>query len=332
MSTASAKPQINSTLEQQLKIVVGRERLRRVCIYLAITWCSAAIVAAIIFVINRAAATSLDLFVPQAWLGIGIGTILITLVAVVMALLTTKSVDQIARRIEIDFPELDSVLITAMEQRSVANQPLGFLQQDVIRRAVYHSYRNEWKSIIPSWQILLSSTAAAAGLLGLTLGGISLLSISRPAVDPSVHLFDDVAVRNSLEYRATIQPGNTEIERGTSLLILAQFEQDVPPNATLTFSTIAGVERTVAMTKSLDDPVFAGRMSQVNEPVKYKVAFDEQNSEEFIVTVFDFPAMVRSDAVLVFPTFTQMPEKTLQDVRRISAVVGTTATLKFFVT
>ena len=170
-----------------------------------------------------------------------------------------------------------------------------------------------------------------AGLVGLAIGGVTLMFVERPPADPSIHLFDEVKVATAPQYNASIVPGNTEIERGTSLLVLAQFEPDVPPKAALSFTTADGTEKSVAMTKSLDDPVFAGRMSQVKEPVTYRVMFDDQTSEEFTVTVFDFPGLIRSDADLAFPEFTQLPEKQLQDVRRISAVVGTEVTLKFLV-
>ena len=160
MSSAAQKPQINTTLEHHLMIVVGRERLRRILAFLAVAWIGVAIAAVIVLLINRSAATSLDAFVPNAWMWIGLGAVAVTFIAIALALLTGKSVDQVAHKIERDFPDLDSVLITAMEQRNTKGQTLGFLQQDVIRRAVYHAYRNDWKAIIPGWQIICSSGAA----------------------------------------------------------------------------------------------------------------------------------------------------------------------------
>jgi len=330
MSSAAQKPQINSTLEHHLNMVVGRERLRRVLAFLAVAWVGVAIAAVILLLINRSATNSIDLFFPNAWIWLGLSAIGVTIVAVLVAIATGRSVDQIAHRIETDFPDLDSVLITAIEQRSRQDQPLGFLQQDVIRRAVYHAWRNDWRAVVPSWQIIVSSGAAMAGLISLAIAGVTLLFTHQPPANPSVHLFGDVEVPKASNYRATVVPGNTEIERGTSLLVLAQFDADVPPKAVLSFQTADGTEKNISMTRSLDDPVFAGRMSQVKEPVTYVVTFDDQSSETYSVSVFDFPGLVRSDAQLAFPEFTGLPEKTLQDVRRVSAVAGTKATLRFF--
>ena len=77
------------------------------------------------------------------------------------------------------------------------------------------------------------------------------------------------------------------------------------------------------MAKSLDDPVFGGRIAEVNEPLKYRVAFANQQSDWYSVKVFDFPALVRADAKLHFPRYSALEEKLLQDVRQISAVEGT---------
>ena len=329
MSSSPHRARINPTLDEQLDSVVRRERFRRVCSFLAVAWILVAVASAVVLLINRAAASELDAFIPNAWIWLASGAAAATILAIVFAAMTSKSVAHVARQLELDFPELDSVLVTAIEQRPGKNRKLSFLQQDVIRAAVYHGYHHNWKRIIPTWQLSLATFAAVIGLAGVCIGGLALWFTDPPESNSSVHLFDDVQVRKGFDYQLTVQPGNTEIERGTSLLVLAQFANDVPPKAELCFQTVEGGERIVPMKKSLDDPVFASRISQVTQPLTYTVTYDEKASDKFKVAVFDYPKLIRSDADLTFPTYTQMPEKKLQDVRRISAIVGTTARLSF---
>ena len=49
-------------------------------------------------------------------------------------------------------------------------------------------------------------------------------------------------------------------------------------------------------------------------------------SELFSVDVFEFPALVRSDASLEFPEYTGMEQKRIEDTVRVSAVEGTRVT------
>ncbi len=331
MSSSINKGHINPTLRDQLEAVVRREKFRRVCSFLAIAWMLVAVAGAVVLLVNRSATSELDAFVPKAWIWLLTGAALATVLAIVAAVMTAKSITQIARQLEADFPELDSVLVTALEQCPGENRKLGFLQQEVIRKAVYHGYRNNWNSTIPGWQLSLASVAAFISLAGMLAGGLCLWLTGSPGSNSAVHLFDNVQVRSGLDYRLTVQPGDTEIERGTSVLVLAQFAPDVPPKAELIVQTADGDERIVPMKKALDDPVFASRIAEVNQPLTYQVAYEKTASAEFKVSVFEYPELVRSDADLQFPTYTQLPDKKLQDIRRISAIVGTKVTLKFFV-
>jgi hypothetical protein len=331
MNSSIDRDQINPTLRDQLEVVMRRERFRRVCSFLAIAWIIVAMAGAVVLLVNQSATSELDAFVPHAWIWLLIGAVLATVLALVGAVMTSKSIHQIARQLEADFPELDSALVTALEQNPGEKKQLGFLQQDVIRQAVYHGYRNDWNRIIPAWQLAVASVAAAVSLAGLLTGSLSLWMIGSPGSNASVHLFDDVQIRSGLDYQLTVQPGNTEIERGQSLLVLAQFASDVPSTAEMVYQTADGNERKVPMNKALDDPVFAGRIADVTEALTYRVIYDESSSAEYTVSVFEFPRLVRCDADLQYPTYTQMPAKTLQDIRRISAVVGSEVTLKFFV-
>ena len=47
------------------------------------------------------------------------------------------------------------------------------------------------------------------------------------------------------------------------------------------------------------------------------------------MTVFEHPRLERADAQLVFPAYTALPERRIQDTRRVSAVEGTQLSMDF---
>ena len=114
---------------------------------------------------------------------------------------------------------------------------------------------------------------------------------------------------------ATIEPGDTEVQRGTSLLVLARFHGELPAEAALVYEDAQGQTNRLSMSRSLDDPLFGARMDAVYEPLTYRVEFAGQTSDSYRVSVFDYPELVRADAQLVFPAYTSLEPRLAQDVR-----------------
>ena len=331
----NAHQQINPALLDQLQPVVRRACWQRVSTSLAITWIALAFVGLIVLLLNRSAESALDPYLPSAWIWmvvlVGIGSI----AAIVFAFVSMPSAQTMAHRVEEEFPDLDSVLLTAIEQTPDRTEGLSFFQYDVIRKSLHHSLEEKWASVVPGWKIFSSTFGAFVGLVGAAAASLMLFMLPTPEFDSSIHLFGDTKEPVRLNLECIVQPGHTEIERGTNLLVLAEFPIDSPPEAELhyTSANAKGDEkeggRVVSMSKSLDDPVFASRIMQVQHPLTYHVEFGDGVSEEFNVSVFDFPRLLRTDVGLTYPTYTKLPEKTLQDTRRFSAVVGTDAKLMF---
>src|SRR5690606_8058707 len=77
------------------------------------------------------------------------------------------------------------------------------------------------------------------------------------------------------------------------------------------------------MARSLDDPLFGAHVREVQEPMEYRIHYDGQTSDRFEVQIFEYPELLRSDAILTFPQYTDMPTKEIENVRRVTAVEGT---------
>jgi len=121
-----------------------------------------------------------------------------------------------------------------------------------------------------------------------------------------------------------VTPGDVTIERGSSVVILARFSGKVPAEATLVAGSNPEAGRRINLTRSLADPVFGGTLTDVASNLVYRVEFAEQKTRDFKVSVFDYPALVRSDVKVTFPTYTGLSEKKLENTRRVSAVEGST--------
>ena len=264
---------------------------------------------------------------PPSGLAIG-------LVAVVAALAATllwvrsKSLPlaraELARTVEQAFPELNSRLLAALEQSpDMPSGRLNVLQRQVISEAVHHSRINDWTEAIPTRRMrraFLRQTAALIGFI-VVCGYVWPVSAQRHSQNGHRNGISNLVSENDLP---TIEPGDVDLERGSSLLVLARFPSQPPANVELRWQLADGTNAQMALTKSLDDPVFAGRLPSVDQDLTYLVHFDKRQSRNFKVTVFDLPALVRADLELRYPSYTGLETKRLEDAFVATVVQGTT--------
>ena len=81
------------------------------------------------------------------------------------------------------------------------------------------------------------------------------------------------------------------------------------------------------MNASLDDPVFGARIPLVDQPLEYHVELGGQTTPTYKIAVFEYPRLERADAKLVYPAYTSLEPRLIQDVRTVSAVEGTELTI-----
>lgn len=261
----------------------------------------------------------------NAWLAAGL-----LCGAVLMAWLATprrqSDLHAAAVRIERRFPELNAALLTATAQQPDPETGLyGFLQEQVVSDALVHARRREWSRAVPArtlWGWRFATLACLAGFLAAAWFAWGPLDAASVAAALGGGL-------NGAGNATTIdvEPGDVELERGTSLLVLARFAGPLPADVRLVTLDADQQSLQIDLRKSLEDPVFGGRIPRVAADLVYHVEFDGQRSPDFRVTTFEYPALLRADADIQAPDYTGLPPEHLEDVRRISLIEGSTLLL-----
>ncbi len=243
----------------------------------------------------------------------------------IVALRSVRDPRWVARRIETKHPELGTGLLSAVEEDATSPAGrLGFLQTAVIRQALDHRRVNDWDETVPTWKLRVSQLAHGATLGVLIAVVIALATQARSQAEPRIAVLSEASPAD-----VQVDPGNTELERGAALLVVARFKGAVPADATLVVEDPTQKTAQHGMTRSLEDPTFAARIESVDADLAYRVEFEGKSTETFQVHVFEYPELERTDAKLVFPRYTSLESKTVEDIRHVTAVEGTELTLLF---
>ncbi|MGE5194049.1 MAG: hypothetical protein ACM3U2_16260, partial [Deltaproteobacteria bacterium] len=307
----------------ELERVASRYRRLRYWSALAAAWLVAALVAFLAWGLGRTAGSSLHLSAP-----------LLCLVALSLAGLAVWSAAAlaprrhlVAQRVAAAFPELRNCLLAAVEQRpALPDGRFGYLQSSVIEEALDHARRHPWQNVVPQRRI---STAIAAQFAAFALFLTGLAVTVFWPTPPVIAGADTAPGRGGLAtgYSVSVEPGDVEIEKGTSLLVLARVKGQMPAEAALVYHSAGREAAQAPMPLSLNDPVFGARIAIVNEPLEYHVDLDGRSTPTYHVTVFEYPRLERADARLVYPKYAGMEDRLVQDVRTVSVVEGTEVTL-----
>lgn len=256
-----------------------------------------------------------------AWCAVLFGVPTVLLVALVVSSRRLQDRHDAAILIERTYPQLDSRLLTAIEQHPrSSNWDFSFLQSELFSELFAQLRDQDWQQAVASSRVRMAHV--------MHLGSILLCLV---LLTPLIRNLDDLSAdagstqtseNESAARRVAVEPGNVELERGKSLLIMARFNGAVPGQVELVAHDAQQQEIRVPLRKSLNDPLFGTRLPSVNNDLTYHVEFDGERSEEYQVTTFVNPALVKADATLNYPDYTQRASQTLKDVRQITVVEG----------
>ncbi len=315
---------IHRRLLDELEEVAGRYRRFYVWVALSISCLAAAAVGAGALAIGWSVAWTS----PWAAPALAAAAFVATSIAALLAMRRARDPRWTARRVEAKHPEFETLLLAAVEQEpSLPDGKFGFLQENILRDALKHGRRNDWREVVSIGRIRLIQ---ASGLGALALLILVLNQLGSQAGLQKTYLGRPVPIDASspkMPYQLTVAPGDTEIERGTTLIVTARFDGALPDDAALVYRDESGETTRAAMSLSLSDPMFGGRVVGVRGDLSYRVEYAEQTTREYRVTVYEHPQLQRADAQLVFPEYTSLEEKRVEDTRRVTAVEGTEMTL-----
>ena len=230
-------------------------------------------------------------------------------------------------QIEQSYPELDQRLWTAIgEIKKNDGRPLGYLQHTVLLETVAHAHHNGWSNLISHRSLQRLRTQGLFALGMVMAVSIGLMTFQPPAsafVARATENENAEADEQAALFDVIVEPGDTEIERGDDLIVVARFGKLTPKEVELVAVASDGTESRAKMKQSLDDPLFGSTIYDVAEPMEYYVSYGKADTERYKIGVFVLPEMVRSDAVLEYPEYTEQTRKVIEDTVRVTAVEGT---------
>src|SRR5262249_7079182 len=146
-----------------------------------------------------------------------------------LALRTARDPRWVARRIEAKHPELGAELLAAVEEVEAAQSGrLGFLQATVVREALEHRRAHDWDETVPTWALRLAKLGHAATLAFL-LAVVALIGVQVHSAASGGPGRGHWAGASEVQ----VDPGDTDLERGSSLLVVARFQGAAPADANL---------------------------------------------------------------------------------------------------
>lgn len=218
----------------------------------------------------------------------------------------------VALEIEGQNPELGALLVTAVEQVEGPEGARTYLQQRVVAEAL------EEIRIRPPRDPMERQLAWVRGvhiLAGLAFVASCVVAMkSRPAP------------REAGEVRAAsgvyLSPGDTNVEKGQSLVVLARFGGRVPARVDLEIAPAVNGSRRLPLVKNLADPIFGGTIEEVSADFQYWLEYGGDRTPRYTVHVFEYPRLERADMEVTWPEYTGRPPQRTEDARRLTAVAG----------
>jgi hypothetical protein len=227
----------------------------------------------------------------------------------------------LARQVELEHPELDSLLLAAVEQEPDEQGCYSYLQQRVIREAIQHAARSRWAENFSRTGARVAQAAHWCALAVML--ALFVVYITPEARTPEVVRLaggEKAAPDAPPEIRCVVEPGDVEVEKGSGLVVLARFEGRVPGQVRLIRNPgVAGAEAS-PMIRSMKDPVFGVTLSSVTEPFRYAVDYGEGRSDEFSVSVYEHPRLEKSNVEIHYPAYTGLKDQKIENTRRVTAV------------
>ncbi len=282
---------------------------------------------------------------PQVgYLGVEFPVVLgTTVVGILLARLLVKNPTrtEAARLIEKTDPEVNDAVITAVQVADKAGRRPSVLAAMAIQEADKLARHRDWSGVVPGRQMTAWTVLSFLSFVLMVSSVMAASRYGRDLLKPSSIV--DRAESNA-EAPATpvtelvIEPGDTEIELGSALTVVARFPGVSPAKSVLEFTDAQKVSRQLTMSETVDAGVFAARMEEITSDGTYRVLYSEAESQSatplissaFNVKTYVRPKLEQVDAVITPPAWAGRPQETIEDVMRVTVTEGSTVTLRLY--
>ena len=236
----------------------------------------------------------------------------------------------LARYVEHHIPDLEQRLMTSLEfsdeelqfgRRGVSHQ---FIQQ-LWHDAQHHvqKQREHVETVIParqSWLNFGSALAAALVVVALLAGSDLLRQAGSKLAWPFAIATPEIpATQPRLPVEISVEPGNLELQRGSSVTIIATVNNARPASINLRMQDDNVNWRDFNMARDgsgSDSASYSYYIPSLQEDVTYYVSFTEEgqhNSSQFQIKLFDLPQVERIDVAFDYPDYTGVMDNEEED-------------------
>lgn len=262
----------------------------------------------------------LSWILPQIWIW---GTALVIILSFWLSNRTWKpSLLSLCRSLERKNPEIRD-LVTSILQLEKTSEGMN----EVIRYRLWKDLkeaqsRPTWNPLVSSDQIVLLRVLNIVFVIGLLLpmwGGI-------------LGAFNGKTTSLSgSQFKVEITPENAEVEKGSTVPIIARFDSSAVPQKVWMLSTDAnGNTNKLELIRNLNDPFFGTAVTKIEDDVVYRIQYDSSEVGPFKLSVFEFPFLVRADATITYPTYFGKEADFIEDTLSITGNEGAELSYKFY--
>ena len=235
---------------------------------------------------------------------------------------------EVARMIERRHPDLNALLLTAIEHLEPGAELSEFFQKRLLAEAASKGAVQAWPATVTSRSMRGATAGFVVSALLCASAWVWLLALLPRSFSPEIAAVEKVGpIEKEPEpdpkIEITVSPGDTEIELGSRLIVEAKMQPVVPDSATLILTDLEGAELDrVPMRLTVDGDAFGGLLTRVKQDALYRVEAGEAVSKTHKITTFVYPALVRADVKITPPAYSGLPAKEIKNTMKATVLEG----------
>ncbi len=318
-------------LEQSLLNVVARLKKLRVLRRQTVSW---------LLLLVPAIAVALWLPASLGFFRLELPVLLgAAVVGIILSRLLTKlpSLKEAARLVEQTHSDLNDAIITAVDVSQRPERRPSVLSAMVVQEADRLARQSDWTRSVFGGSLAMWTLLSVLSFSVMVSSVMAASRYGRNLIQPSNGIESVLLGKQSVPItQLVIEPGDTEIERGSALTVVAKFPGVVPTNPVLEFVDLQLSTRQLSMSETVDAGIYAARMEGILSDGTYRVLYADAFatsdhpgvSSDFRVTTYVRPKLEQVDAVVSPPAWSGQVQETIEDVMRMTVTEGSTVVLK----